>query len=100
MIKIEIEWTSSISASLKIQGRELRVEIYPQSGETRLEGIKDPETSETFGGILATELFGLIGDAMQAQCIAEEDVDRSGETDVTWQRLSRGAAQEVVDRFF
>lgn len=97
-MKIEIKWTSSVSASLKIQGRKMRVEMYPAKGLTRLEGIDDPELSETLGGILAQNLFSMIGNAMQAWAAALED--RPGETEVTWEPLSDKAIRDVEDKFF
>jgi hypothetical protein len=93
-MKIEIEFNNSYSASLKIDGREMRVESSP--GCTSLEGIQGPETENTLGGIAACQLYGLIGNLQQAWAeVGEIDVDAE-----TWDTLSDEAAEAAEDRFW
>lgn len=90
-MKITIEFTSSTHATLTIDGREMAVEMKP--GVTSLTGIKLPETEETIGGIVASELYSKIGDIMQAWATASD----FGEFD-TWDKLTEEAAEAVGDR--
>lgn len=94
--KIEIEWECSYEATLRINGREMKVEMRP--GITSLEGIKEPQISNTLGGQIASALFGKIGDIMQAHAIAEEDLSPGGDQDVMWKRMSNHLAGAVEHR--
>lgn len=95
-MKIEIEWKCSYEATIRMSGRELTVEMRP--GVTSLKGIKEPETSSTLGGLIAIELYGKIGDIMQAHAIAEEDLSPDGSRDVMWMWMSKHLAAAVEDR--
>ena len=93
-MKIEIEFTSSYSASFKIDGKEMRVES--TRGMTSLEGIQDPETENTLGGIIACDLFDKIAQYQQAWAEAGEiDVDSE-----TWSTLSDEAAEAASGRIW
>jgi hypothetical protein len=95
-MKIEIEWNCSHEATIRISGRVLAVSMRP--GVTSLKGVKEPETSLTLGGLIARELYGKVGDIMQAHAIAEEDMSPDGSRDVTWMRMSDHLAAAVESR--
>lgn len=95
-MKIEIEWNCSYEATLRIDGRELKVLMRP--GETRLEGVKGKDCENTLGGIIARELFGKIGDFMQAESLMFEETAWDPEPKTTWRRMSDEVAESVYDR--
>lgn len=95
-MKIEIEWNCSYEATIRINGREMRVEMRP--GITQLTGINSPETEETLGGLIAGELYGKIGDFMQAEAKITDAIDPAGERDVTWERLDDESIELFNDR--
>lgn len=93
-MKIEIEFDSSYSAKLTIDGREMSVESKP--GLTCLEGIKSPETENTFGGIVACQLYSKVAEIQQAWAAASEiDVDSN-----TWDELSDEAVEAAEEKFW
>jgi hypothetical protein len=93
-MKIEIEFTSSYSASLIIDGKKMSVESKP--GMTTLKGITSPKTENTLGGIIACEIYGKIAQFQQAWAEASEiDVDCT-----TWSKLSEEAAEAASDRIW
>ena len=93
-MKIEIEFDNSYSALLRIDGRELRVESKP--GEVSLEGIKSPETENTLGGIVASELFSKIARIQQA-CAAAYECEPDAQT---WTNLSEEAAEAAEEEIW
>lgn len=95
-MKIEIEWNCSYEARLVIDGRELKVIMKP--GVTSLEGVKGKDTDSTLGGIIAGELFGKIGDFMQADAIMSEETAWDPDPKNTWKRLPEDVADAVYNR--
>lgn len=95
-MKIEIDWDCSYKATLKIDGREMTVDLKP--GITSLNGIKAPETNETLGGLIAQQLYGKIGDFMQAEANITDIIDPAGERKVTWEKLPDEAIEEFEKR--
>jgi hypothetical protein len=93
-MKIEIEFTSSVSAKLTIDGRKMRVESVP--GMVTLKGIESPRLENTLGGIVADALYGTVAQIQQAWASASEiDVDCE-----TWDMLSEEAADAASDRLW
>lgn len=72
----------------------MKVKMTP--GCTKLEGMKDDQTTNTLGGIIASELYGKIGDFMQAEAILCEEV--VSDHDLTWKRMKNSLADRVADR--
>lgn len=95
-MKIEIEWNCSYKATIRIAGRELEVQLKP--GVTSIHGLKDGEPENTLGGMIATELYGKIADAMQAECIATDAITPDDAQDVTWMRMDDHTADQVYSR--
>lgn len=95
-MKIEIEWNCSYEASLRIDGRELKVKMSP--GEIRLDGVKGKDTDSTLGGIIAGELFGKIGDFMQAEATLFEETAWDPVPETTWRRMPDSVADAVYSR--
>lgn len=94
-MKITIEWECSYEAKLVIDGRELKVQMRP--GVTSLLGAEG-KTDNTLGGIIASELFSKIGDFMQAEAIASEELAWDPDPKNTWKRLPNAVADAVYDR--
>lgn len=93
-MKIEIEFTNSYHATLTIDGRTMTVESEP--GMTQLKGIGEPETENTLGGIVASELYNKIADFQQAWAAAEEEQPECG----TWDELTAEAAEAATDKIW
>lgn len=94
-MKIEIEWTSSYSATLKIDGKKLSVDLKP--GITELNGLTGKETDNTLGGMIALSLYTVIGDAMQAEAIACEETAADPSPNFTWKHLPNSVADAVSE---
>jgi hypothetical protein len=97
-MKIEIEWDCSYSASVKIDGKEMRVKLSP--GMVKLEGIKGKMLENTLGGIVAQKLMSIVGDAMQAECIACEGHYLDDESNRTWTKMNNTLAKAVESRIW
>jgi hypothetical protein len=95
-MKIEIEWNCSYEATLRIEGRELKVEMRP--GITSLVGLKKGESENTLGGMIASALYSKIGDAMQAEAIVYEETAEDPSPKLAWKRLPDAVADKVYDR--
>lgn len=95
-MKIEIEWNCSYEATMRIDGRELKVKMRP--GVTSLEGVKGKDTDSTLGGIVASELYSKIADFMQAEAILFEETAWDPVPAVTWRRMPEAVADAVYDR--
>jgi hypothetical protein len=89
-MKIEILIKSRKDATLTIDGREMHVKR--QFRETRLEGIKAPETENTLGGMAARHIYDQVSDIMLAFGQAEK-LGGLG----TWDKLSDDEAEELYD---
>jgi hypothetical protein len=98
-MKIQIEWDCSYKASLTIDGREMTVDLKP--GQTTLNGITGDDLSNTIGGIIASNLYSTIGDAMQAEAGASQAMafDPGPETS-TWARLPDDVADQMEADMF
>ena len=95
-MKIEIEWTCSYEATMRIQGRECKISLHP--GITTLESPKGKDADNTFGGLIARELYGKIANFMQAECLLDEAINPDGAKDVIWKRVSNDLADQLYDR--
>lgn len=96
-MKIEIEWSSSYQATLTIQGSKFQVDLLPEKKVTPLppEPI-DIEHRHSFASVLVLRLAPLILGAMQAECVSDEALDPSGDTDNTFRSLPEYTAREVL----
>ena len=97
-MKIEIEWNCSHEAVMRIQGCECKISLKP--GITSLESPKGKDAENTFGGLIARQLYGKIADIMQAECILDDAINPDGAKDVTWKRVKNDLAAELEDRIF
>lgn len=91
-MKIEIEFEGTLEAKLTIDGKEMSVKSRP--GCTQLEGIKSPETEQTLGGMVASEIFGKIRDIQQAWAEVMEVEPEAG----TWDMITDAAADAAYRR--
>ena len=66
-MKIEIEWNSSTDATLRIDGREMKIEL-----RGRMTSLKGAGSDNTIGYLFADSLFGKVADFMQAEASATE----------------------------
>lgn len=90
-MKIEIELPDQFpqEAYLTIDGRKLTVEM--DGCCTTLKGIKYPETENTLGGIIASNLFSKVREI----CKAAEQAQRA-----TWKKLPKKLADRIASDFF
>ena len=93
-MKIEFEFDCSYRAKLVIDGRELGIELTPGMGS--LKGVKSPETSNTLGGMIASELLTKSRDIMQAWAAAQEEAPGAGTWDVLPDRAADAAYEALV----
>ena len=91
-MRIEIEFDNSYDATLVIDGREMCVVSKP--GITTLKGHKGRELEETFGGLVASQLYTKIADIQQAWAAAEEEQPGFK----TWDFLNEEAVEAVCDK--
>jgi hypothetical protein len=86
-MRIGITINSSHEAKLWIDGREMTV--LKTAYGTTMKGVKSPETEETMGGMVASDLYSKIADIAQAIEVAQEcDPDAQ-----TWDKLTADAAE-------
>ncbi len=96
-MKIEIEWTSSYQALLTHQGSQFQLDLLPKMKLTPLPPEpRDLEHHHSFASVLMGRLAPLILGAMQAQCVSDEALDPSGDTDNTFRPLPEYTAREVL----
>ncbi len=90
-MKIEIEWNCSYLATIRIDGRELTVDMKP--GVTTLGGLKKGENGSKFGAIVGGELYSKIADLMQAEATMHELQPDAQ----TWDKLDDDVAEQVCE---
>lgn len=88
-ILIELPDQFPNEAYMTIDGRKLTVEMYGCS--TTLKGVKSPETDNTLGGIIASNLFGVVRNITQAAELAQCD---------TWKKLPKKLANKISEDWF
>lgn len=90
-MEIEIEFTNTMEAKLVIDGKELTIQSC--GAVTKLVGTQSPETDNTLGGLIASEIFGTVRNIQQAWACLE---GQQG----TWDALDEDTAEEVSGKLW
>jgi hypothetical protein len=97
-MKIEIEWSASYEANVKIQEQEYRVDLLPEPKVTPLHGAPDMAHGFSFASVMMMQLAPMIFGLMQAEAITDDYGDPSGDTDNTFRSVPDYIALAVQEK--
>lgn len=93
IMKIEIEFTSSYSADITIDGKQMKYCLIGQ--KTGLTGIEPELLEDSIGGIVALKITGVLTSILQGWMPDEQNADDCCWG--TWDKLTESASEEVTE---